>query len=55
MMIQKLQAGLGIPAETLIQPYELAQAQRAPESALPYETNRRENLSAVAERPPTEG
>ena len=53
-MIQKLHDGLGIPAETLIQPYELVRAERVPESASTYETNRRQNLSAVAERPPTE-
>lgn len=50
-MIQKLQAGLGIPAEILIQPYELVPA-TAPR--LRYGEAGRGAVSAVAERRPPE-
>jgi len=50
-MIQKLQAGLGIPAEILIQPYELAL-----ESTPPFEYGpvRQAPAAALAERRPPE-
>ena len=50
-MIQKLQAGLGIPAEILIQPYELAV--ESP-STFKYGQTRRAAASVVAGRRPPE-
>jgi HTH-type transcriptional regulator/antitoxin HigA len=50
-MIRKLQAGLGIPAEILIQPYALAQE---PASTMQDGQVRQAPASAVAERRPAE-
>jgi HTH-type transcriptional regulator/antitoxin HigA len=56
-MIQKLQAGLGIPAEILIQPYELVTGplpDRTPNSTFRYESGRRAASAMVAESRPSE-
>jgi HTH-type transcriptional regulator/antitoxin HigA len=50
-MIRKLQAGLGIPAEILIQPYASAQE---PAPTIQYGQVRQTPTSAVAERRPAE-
>ena len=49
-MIHRLQAGLGIPAEVLIQPYELADSKREPQqdSNPSFEYRRRDRPSQVS-------
>jgi HTH-type transcriptional regulator/antitoxin HigA len=49
-MIQKLEAGLGIPAEVLIQPYELVDPERRSESGseATFEYKRREQPSRLS-------
>ena len=56
-MIQKLQAGLGIPAEVLIQPYECTtdpQSDHPPDSTFRCEVGRRTAPAVIAESRPSD-